>query len=153
LAEDEVVVVPPGDELLLAARKEPVLRPALAVLVDEGEDVLVLGVVVQVVVLGDRLRVAAGLRMRRDVLDQLALAEHAPAVANGLEVVGTGTDHSPSSFAGVGPRGSILAVNRGETVSPDHWYETSDGVNVEDGGCGGIHVSLGPDCGDRGEVP
>ena len=93
MPEDEVVIVAALDELLLVVRQEPVARPALAVLVDERHDVLMLGVVVQVVVLGDGLRVAARLRVRRQVVDLLAADDHLAAVADRLEVLGAGADH------------------------------------------------------------
>ena len=80
-------------QVLLGARQEPVHRPALAVLVDERHHVLVLRIVVHVVVLGDRLRVAARLRVRREVVDHLAAAEHAAAVAKRLQVLLAGPDH------------------------------------------------------------
>ena len=56
-AEDEVVVAATLDELLLRSRQKPMFRPALAALVDERRDVLMLRIVVEVVVLGERLRV------------------------------------------------------------------------------------------------
>jgi hypothetical protein len=93
VAEEVVVVLAPRDEVLLVARQEPVLGPALAVLVDEGHHVLMLRVVMHVVVLRDRLGVAAGLRVRRDVVDHLAAAEHAATVADRLEVLLSCPDH------------------------------------------------------------
>ena len=67
--------------------------PALAALVDERHHVLVLGVVVHVVVLGEGLRVAPRLRMRREVVDHLAGAEDAAAIADRLEELLAGADH------------------------------------------------------------
>ena len=87
------MIAPALDELLLRSRQEPMLRPALPVLVHERRDVLMLRIVVEVVVLGERLGVPARLRMGRYVVDQLAFAQDAAAVTNGLQVLGTGADH------------------------------------------------------------
>jgi hypothetical protein len=87
------VVLAAHAQVFLGPRQEPVPRPALAVLVDEGHRVRVLRVVMHVVVLGHGLGVAARLGVRREVVDHLPGAQHAPPVADRLQVLLARPDH------------------------------------------------------------
>ena len=137
LAEDELVVLAAHAQVLLGARQEPVPRPALAVLVDEGHRVRVLRVVMHVVVLGDGLGVAARLGVRREVVDHLPGAQHAPPVANRVQELLARPDHGLLLVASVSRRGCRAAVNRRETRSagrPDEVWEPATQVGPRGGG-------------------
>ena len=87
VAEPELVVRAAPLDVLLGPWEEPVHRLAVAVVVDVREHVGVLGLEVQVVVARDLLGVATGLRVRRDVLDELSADVHPASVAQRLQVL------------------------------------------------------------------
>src|SRR6185369_6693224 len=86
MAAEEVAVLPALDDVLFVARQEPMHRLALAVLVDEGRNFLVLRIEVEIVISGDGMGIALGRRVSRDVLDQFASDIDFPAVAERLQV-------------------------------------------------------------------
>ena len=57
---------------------------------------LVLGVEVDVIEFSDLLRVAAGLRMGRDVIDKLAAAHDPPPVTHRFQIVLSASQHRVS---------------------------------------------------------
>ena len=93
MPKNVVEVLAALDRLFLVLRHHPVLGAPDAVFVDVGQVFLVLGIEMQVVEFGDLAGVSAGFRMARYVLDEFTAAHHPPAVAQGLEILFTGSHH------------------------------------------------------------
>ena len=90
MLHDEFVILALADKLALAAVVEPSHRTPHALWVDEGQHVVKLGLVMQVEELGGALRVVAGRRVGRDVVDLLVADPDGATVVERFEILDPG---------------------------------------------------------------
>ena len=90
MLHDEFVILALADKLALAAVVEPGHRTPHALRVDEGQHVVKLGLVMQVEELGGALRVVAGRRVGRDVVDLLVADPDGATVVERFEILDPG---------------------------------------------------------------
>ena len=105
------MVVALADQLLLGAVPEPGHRPPLAVLVDEGENILQILTAMQVEELGHALRIIAREGVRCDVVDLLVTNPDDAAVVQRLEILLAGAQHG--ALPAVNPPAQIVLVSAG----------------------------------------
>ena len=91
---DEFEVFALADQLFLVAMLVPRHRAPRAALVDEGEEILQVSPVVQVEEFGGALRIVAGQRVRRDIVDLLVADPDDAAVVERREILLAGSQHA-----------------------------------------------------------